>query len=120
LRRRCFDLAADLSDEEDLGVLESRIAAYVRSKVEVEIQELFFLNKAAVNEFLDAVFSDAKTWAGIATLIFSTASGLSPLITAGAAMFGIGNVASKAVRAAADRRKKLEVSDYALLYRMQP
>jgi hypothetical protein len=42
LRRRCFDLAADLSDEEDLGVLESRIAAYVRSKVEVEIRELFF------------------------------------------------------------------------------
>jgi hypothetical protein len=120
LRRRCFDLAADLSDEQDLEVLESRIANHVRSKVEVEIQKLFFLNKAAVNEFLDAVFSDEKTWAGIATLIFSIASGQSPLIAAGAAIFGIGNVASKAVRAVTDRRKKLEVSDYALLYRMQP
>jgi hypothetical protein len=120
LRRRCFDLATDLSDEKNLGILESRIANYVRSKVKVEIQELFFLNKAAVNDFLDVVFSDEKTWVGIATLIFSAASGLSPLITAGAAIFGIGNVASKAVRAAANRRKKLEVNDYALLYRMQP
>ena len=120
LRRRCFDLAADLFSVKNLETLERRIAGYIRSKVEVEIQELFFLNKAAVNEFLDLVFSDEKTWVGIATFIFSAASGLNPLLTAGAAIYGIGNVASKTIKAAAARRKKLEVSDYALLYRMQP
>jgi hypothetical protein len=120
LTRRCFDLAADLSGEKNLKMLERRIAGYIRSKVEVEIQDLFFLNKAALNEFLDLVFSDEKTWVGIATFIFSAASGISPLLTAGAAIYGISNVASKAIKAAAARRKKLEVSDYALLYRMQP
>jgi len=59
-------------------------------------------------------FSDEKTWVGISTFIFSAASGLSSLLTAGAAIYGIGKMASKAIKAAAARRKKLKVSDYTL------
>jgi hypothetical protein len=91
---------------------------YFRANVETEIESLLFMDKAAVNDFLDLVFGDYKSWAAIATLIYSVQHG-GPLITAGGAIGTIATIGSNAVKAAAQRRKKLETSDYALLYRMR-
>jgi hypothetical protein len=71
-----------------------------------------------VNEFLDLVFADYKAWAGIGTFLYCLTAG-GPLLTAGGAIATLATVGSKAMKAAAERRNKLETSDYALLYRMR-
>jgi hypothetical protein len=111
-------LALDLGDERDLEVLEKRITQHIRGKVEAEVQAVLSLDKKAVNELLDSVFSDEKTWIGIATFLYSLVHG-GPILTAGAAIYALSSIGSKAVKAAASRRQKLEVNDYALLYRMK-
>lgn len=118
LRRRCFSLAQELGDEKDLEVLQGRIAQHIRGKVEGEVQAVLSLDKKAVYELFDTVFSDQKTWIGIATFLYSLITG-GAVITAGAAIYALSSVGSKAVRAAADRRQRLEMNDYALLYRMK-
>jgi hypothetical protein len=117
LKRRCVSLAMDLGAEKNLSVLQKKITQHIRAKVEGDVQSLLSLNKTTGKEFLDSVFSDEKAWIGIASFIYSLAQG-SPMLTAGAAIYALGNIGSKGVKAAADRRKKLEVSDCALLYRM--
>jgi len=117
LKRRCFTLAKELGAETDLEKLQQRIGQHIRGSVESEIQDLLVLNKATTKEFLDTVFSDQKTWVGIATFLYSLTQG-GPLITAGAAIYSLSSVGSKVVKATAQRRKKLETSDYALIYRM--
>jgi hypothetical protein len=86
--------------------------------VEADLQAVLSLDKKAVREFLDSVFSDEKAWVGIATFAYSLVQG-GPVLTAGAAIYALSNLGSKAVKAAATRRQKLEVSDYALVYRMR-
>jgi hypothetical protein len=119
LKNRCYSLAQELSSERDLEVLQKRIAQHIRAKVESEIQALLFLDKAAINEFLDLVFSDQKSWISIATFLYSLTQGQA-VLTAGSAIFALSSLGSKGVKALSERRKKLEVSDYALLYRMRP
>jgi hypothetical protein len=119
LSRKCLSLAKELSDETYLATLQTRIIQHIRANVEGEVESLLFVNKAAVNEFLDAVFADDKAWIGIGTLLYSLAQG-GALLTAGAAIGTLARVGSKAMKAVAERRKKLETSDYTLLYRMKP
>jgi hypothetical protein len=97
-----------------LSALQRRIAQYIRANVEKEIAELLSLDKTAAREFLDSVLTDAKAWTGIATLLFSLRDG-GPLLTAGSAIASVASIGSKAMKAAADRRKKLESSDYTIL-----
>jgi hypothetical protein len=118
LARKCLSLAQELSDETNLETLQSHIGQHIRANVEGEIESLLFVNKAAVNEFLDSVFADDKAWIGIGTLLYSLVQG-GPTLTAGAAIATLARVGSKAMKAAAERRKKLETSDYTLLYRMR-
>jgi len=119
LKRKCLALAEELGDEHDLEVLQKRISQHIRANVEKEIEDLLFLNEATVNEFLDSVFADDKAWIAIATMLYSTVQG-GPLLTAGAAIATLSRIGSKAMKAVAERRNKLETSDYALLYRMSP
>jgi hypothetical protein len=118
LVRKCLALAQDLGQETNLEALQSRISQHIRANVEGEIESLLFVDKAATNDFLDLVFGDYKSWAAIGTLLYSLQHG-DPLITAGGAIGALATVGSKAVKAAAQRRKKLETSEYALLYRMK-
>jgi len=118
LKRRCLSLAEDLGSETDLDEMQKRIRQQIRIHVEAEVQAVLSLDKKAVREFLDSVFSDEKAWIGIATFVYSLIQG-GPVLTAGAAILALSSLGSKAVKAAAARRQKLEVSDYALLYRMR-
>ena len=118
LSRKCSSLALELSNETSLENLQTRIAQHIRANVQGEIESLLFVDKASVNDFLDSVFSDEKAWAGIGTLLYSLAQG-GPLLTASAAIGTLAIVGSQAMKAAFERRKKLETSDYTLLYRMK-
>jgi hypothetical protein len=118
LKRKCLSLALELAAETNLQNLQERIAQHIRANVTGEIESLLFVNKAAVNDFLDSVFADDKVWIGIGALLYSLAQG-GPLLTAGAAIGTLARIGSKGMKAAADRRKKLESNDYTLLYRMK-
>lgn len=72
LRRRCFSLAQELGNE------------HIRGKVKGEVQAVLSLDKKAVNTLFETVFSDEKTWIGIATFLYSLTTG-GTVITAGAA-----------------------------------
>ena len=118
LIHKCLALAQELSGETNLTTLQNTVGQHIRANVEGEIQSLLFMDKAAVNDFLDLVFADYKVWAGIGTFLYSWTAGGS-LLTAGGAIAALATVGSSAMKAVAERRKKLETSDYALLYRMR-
>jgi len=118
LKRNCLKLAQDFGQETKLENLERNIAQHIRVNVEADVQALLSLDERALREFLDFVFSDEKTWVAISAFIYSLFNGGS-VLTAGAAIFALSSLGSKAVKAAAARRDKLEVSDYALLYRLR-
>jgi hypothetical protein len=118
LKRRCLSLAEGLGSETNLEELQKRIRQHIRAHVEPELQAVLSLDKKASREFLDSVFSDEKTWLGVATFVYSLLQG-GPALTAAAAIYALSSLGSKAVKAAATRRQKLEVSDFALLYRIR-
>lgn len=118
LKRRCVSLAHELGAEADLEVLQNRISQHIRGEVEGEVQAVLSLDKQAVTDLLDKVFSDKQTWIGIATFLYSLTTG-GAVVTAGAAIYALSTVGSKAVRVAFDRRQRLQMNDYALLYRMR-
>lgn len=118
LKRKCLKLAQDFGQETKLENLEHKIAQHIRVNIEADVQALLSLDERALRELLDLVFSDEKTWMAISAFIYSLLNGGS-VLTAGAAIFALSSLGSKAVKAAAAKRDKLEVSDYALLYRLR-
>jgi hypothetical protein len=118
LKLRCLALAHDLGDEANLEVMQKRIRNHIRVNVQNEVQAVMALDRQALNDLLNGVFSDEKTWLGISGLLYSLVNG-GPILTAGSAIYALSTFGSKAFKAAATRREKLKASDYALLYRMK-
>ncbi len=118
LKNRCLGLAQELGDEADLETLQKKIRNHIQVSVQKEVQAVLDLDKQAVDELLNSVFSDEKTWLGISALLYSLVNG-GPILTAGSAVYALSNLGSKAFKAAADRKERLKVSDFALLYRMK-
>jgi hypothetical protein len=90
----------------------------VRTNVQAEVQAVFDLDKKALKDLLTCVFSDEKTWLGISAFACSLLNGGATL-TAGSAIAALSLFGSKAFKAAADRREKLNASDFRLLYRLR-
>lgn len=118
LKNKCLQLALELQSEPNISSQQEVVSEHIRLYVENEVQQLLDIDKASVQEFLDSVFSDEKTWLGVLGFVYSVFQG-GPLLTAGAALYGVANLGSKAYKAAAERRNKLAVSGYALLYRVK-
>jgi hypothetical protein len=118
LRKRCLALALELGEESDLTVLQSRIRNHIRAHVEEEIQAILEIDRQATRQLLDSVFSDEKTWAGIALLLCSLLSG-GQILTAGSAIYALSSLGAKAFQVARKRRETLKASGYTLLYRMR-
>jgi hypothetical protein len=114
-KRKSLRLAEELEPPEDLGQLISVIERYIRLHVQDEISSLLELNKAAFREFVEAVFTDQKTWLTTAGFIASTFAGQGT-IAAGSAIATVSALGAKAAKAAFDRGRKLRSSDYRLLY----
>jgi hypothetical protein len=118
LRDRCFALANELTGDVKMEQLPKQVQDHIRISVQKEVQELLDLDKQALGEFLDLVFSDQKSWAGILTFIASLVVG-SPYLGAGAAIATLSNLGAKAYSVAASENRKLRASDFALIYRLK-
>jgi hypothetical protein len=118
LKSKCLRLAQDLGNESNMKILQNTIKTHIRVNVDKEVQELLDIDKKALRELLNLVFSDEKTWAGIAAFLYSLVNG-GPWLTAGSAIYALSSVGSKSFKAAAKRREKIRASDYTLLYRMK-
>jgi hypothetical protein len=115
LKLKCFCLADKLKHVNRLDDLPEQVIDLVRSDVEKEINELLQLDKKAFNDYLALVFSDEKTWAGIAGFIAGIISGNSVITTSGA-IATLSFVGSKAVQISNKRREIIRQSDYGLAY----
>jgi len=118
LKNRCLGLAQELGYEANLETLQKKIRNHIHVRVQKDVQAVLDLDKQAVDELLNSVFSDEKTWLGISALLYSLVNG-GPILTAGSAVYALSNLGSKAFKSAADRKEKLKVNDFALLYRMK-
>lgn len=99
LKNRCFALAEELGDEADLELLQRNIRNHIRTSVEKEVQEVLDLDNQALNDLLDSVFADEKTWVGIAIFLYSLING-GDVLTAGSAIYALASIGSKAFKAA--------------------
>jgi hypothetical protein len=117
LKSRCLALAHELGEESDFDALQKRIRNHIRVNVEKEVQDVVGLERQALTDLFNAIFSDEKTWLGISGLLYSLING-GPILTAGSAIYALSVFGSKAFKAAATKREKLKASDYALLYRV--
>ena len=118
LKNKCLRLAQDLGNESNMKILQDTIRNHIKANVDKEVQELLDIDKEALRDLLNLVFSDEKTWVGIAALLYSLVNG-GPWLTAGSAIYALSMIGSKSFKAAAKRREKIRTSDYALLYRMK-
>ena len=118
LKNKCFKLAEQFKGEKDLNTLIENISLHIKINTEKEIKELLKLDKKFTEEIIDSIFSDEKTWLALGTFLISTITGGGVLITSGAALAAIANVAAKSFKIAAENEKKIHSSDYSLIYRM--
>lgn len=118
LKHRCLSLAQDFKDETDLDSLQKNVATHVKVNVQKDIREILDIDRRSFEDLITSIFSDEKTWIAISAFILSLIGG-GPIITAGAALVGLSNIGAKSVKVAAERRKKLRSSDYAIIYRMR-
>lgn len=118
LKHRCLSLAQDFKDETDLYRLQKKVATHIKVNVQKDIREILDIDKYSFENLITSIFSDEKAWIAISAFIISLIAG-GPIITAGAALVGLSNIGAKSVKVAAERRKKLRSSDYALIYRMR-
>ena len=117
LRLKCQTLAEELRETGTQDVMSDVVTTFIRRHVEREISELLRLDKTALENFFESLFSDEKTWLFIVSLIGGMLSG-TPYLTAGATVAALCSVGAKAFKAAAERKRKLRESDYALIYRI--
>jgi hypothetical protein len=117
LKAKCLLLAEDMPPPDSLQDVIGAVDRFLRHDVNQEIAGLFELNRAAVDDFVESVFTDEKSWLTTAASIASVFSG-HPLFTAGAALATVSSVGAKAAKSAFDRRRKLRASDYRVLYRI--
>ncbi|UPT67512.1 MAG: hypothetical protein M0D57_02205 [Sphingobacteriales bacterium JAD_PAG50586_3] len=118
LKNKCIKLAEQFKGEKNIELLVENISQHIRINTEKEIKELLKLDKSQLEEIINAIFSDEKTWFALGTFLVSTITGVSILVTSGAALAAIANVASKSFKVASETEKKINSSDYALIYRM--
>lgn len=117
LKAKCLLLAEEMSPPDRLQDVIGAVDRFLRHDVNQEIAGLFELNRAAVDDFVESVLTDEKSWLTTAASIASVFSG-HPLFTAGAALATVSSVGAKAAKTALDRRRKLRASDYRMLYRI--
>ena len=115
LRSKCFSLASQVRRPSTLKRLPKEVESIVRSEVETEVADLLNLDRETVREFFRDLFSDQKTWLAVCAFISGVVSGQFYIQTAGA-MGALSSVGAKAFKAAANRGKKLQQSDYRLVY----
>jgi len=118
LKNKCLKLAEDFKGEANLNVLVKNISQHVRINTEKEITELLNIDKNKSKNIINEIFSDEKTWIALGAFVISIYTG-ETLLTNGAALTAMGNVAAKSFKVASESKKKIKSSDYSLIYRLK-
>jgi hypothetical protein len=114
MKDRCGTLAYDVEISVKNHSLERDIEKIIRS-VEPEVSNVLELDKQATQDFIDTLFSDEKTWIFFAVVVSGLVTGELAL-SAGAAIASFSNIGAKAFKVAAEKRKKIKATNFALLY----
>ena len=117
LKNKCLKLAEQYKGETNIEALVKNISQHVRIHTEKEIKDLLSLDDKQLEDVLTAIFSDEKTWLAIGTFIISLVTG-GVILTGGSALAAAANMAAKSFKVAAENDKKIQSSDYGLIYRM--
>lgn len=118
LKTKCWILAENFKSDYDLLSLKNNIAKHIALNVENDVRDLLTLDKNSFGEIRDQIFSDEKTWLAILTFITSIFTG-GELITAGAGLATLSNIAAKTYSTKSNINKAIKKSDYTLLYRIK-
>ncbi|MBB6276558.1 hypothetical protein [Porphyromonas circumdentaria] len=117
-RNKCWVLAEDFRGSKKIESLERDVAKHIKINAIPEIQELLKLDSKAFSTLMDRVFSDEKTWVGIATYIISVFSE-NEILTAGSAIYALSSLGSKSFSTLKDIQNTINQSDYSLIYRLK-
>lgn len=71
-----------------------------------------------MSDYFAFIFSDEKTWFGIASFISGIISG-SSVVTTGGAITALSLVGSKSIQAINNRNERIRQSDYGLVYTIE-
>lgn len=114
-KKKCYKLAYNFHNLNTSNEIYKDIRKYIKINIDDEIQNLLELDNRSLKQFFVSLFSDEKTWLGIAGFISSTLYG-GDIIKAGSAIVALSSIGSKAFKEAAERKNKLKTSDYSLIY----
>ena len=117
LKNKCLKLGEQFKGEKNLETLETKIAEHVKIHTSKEIQDLLKLDNRIFENLIDSIFSDYKSWLGVSSFLTSIIVG-NTLFTAGAGLAALASIGSKAYKEVADSEKKINDSEYALIYRL--
>ena len=117
LKNKCLKLGEQFKGEKNIETLEKNIAEHVKIHTSKEIQDLLKLDKRIFENLIDSIFSDYKSWLGVSSFLTSIIVG-NTLFTAGAGLAALASIGSKTYKEVADSEKKINDSEYALIYRL--
>jgi len=117
LKNKCLKLAEQYKGETNFETLPKNISQHVKINTEKEIKELLALDNKQFEEVINAIFSDEKTWIALGAFFVSLFSGAG-LLTGGSALAAAANITAKSFKIAAENDKKIQSSEYSLIYRM--
>jgi hypothetical protein len=118
LRNKCLKLGEQFKGEKDMLTLEKNISMHVKINTEKEIRDLLKLNSKISENLIDSIFADEKTWLGISGFLGSILTG-NAYFSATVGFAAITNIGAKVYKQVSDAEKKINESDYALIYRMR-
>jgi len=118
LKNKCLKLGEQFKGEKKLESLEKNIAEHIKIHTTKEIQNLLKLDKRIFENLIDSIFSDYKSWLGVSSFLTSIITG-NALFTAGAGLATLASIGSKTYKEVADTEKKINDSEYALIYRLK-
>lgn len=118
LKIKCLKLAEQFKGDKSSISLKENISQHIKIHTTKEISDLLKLDKKITGNVMDAIFSDEKTWLAFGAFLTSLLTG-GPLLTAGTALATISNIAAKTYKQVAEAEKKINESEYALIYRLK-
>lgn len=117
LKRQCERLAEQVQELDELREVPATVEDFIRLHVADDVADLLRLNEQAKAKFLESLLTDRGVWVSVLAGAHGTSAG-SVEWTAAGVIGGIATLGSKGYAALADRKRRLETSDYRLIFRV--
>ncbi len=116
LRKHVRDIATRLlEDSREKDVSENDIADYVNS-LQKSIRDVIEIDRQTLKQYFQALLEDKAIWVGLAGLVATLTSGLSPVIPASFGVTALATMGAEAVKARRKRKELLDASPTRFLY----